>query len=280
MRYAPTIEEEMASLQRVGLADVEQARAALLPLRRARMAVVGDIDAAAAATAMERHLKPLLATGGPAAPELVDDELRQAPEPTTLIWRSAATDSAFMSWAAYLPLREGEPDALALALANRMFGQQGSGRLWRRLREREGLSYGAWSQLDGNAAAPSLSWRASASFAASDLRRVEQALAEELDRVEREGFGADELALAKSGYLQEQRRLAAQPGRLLSRQLDALHIGAPALDAPLAQRIAGLSLEDINAAWRQYIRADRLVRAVAGQRAGRNVPCTRTRTLM
>ena len=267
VRYAPTIEEEMASLQRVGLADIEQARAALLPLRGVRMAVVGDIDPAAAAAAMERHLKPLLAAGGPAAPELVVDGLRPAPAPATLIWRSTAADSAFMSWAAYLPLREGEPDALALALANRMFGQQGSGRLWRRLREREGLSYGAWSQLDGNAAAPSSSWRASASFAASDLRRVEQALSEELDRVEREGFGADELALAKTGYLQEQRRLAAQPGRLLGRQLDALQAGAPARDAPLAQRIAGLSLEDVNAAWRQYIRADRLVRAVAG-----NVP--------
>ncbi|NOT87769.1 MAG: insulinase family protein [Lysobacter sp.] len=267
VRYAPTIEEEMASLQRVGLADIEQARAALLPLREVRMAVVGDMDAAAVAKAMERHLKPLLAADRAGAPALVDDEQRQAPAPKTLIWRSSGTDNAFLSWAAFLPLREGERDALALALANRMFGQQGSGRLWRRLREREGLSYGAWSQLDWNATAPSSSWRASASFAVSDRQRVESALADELEMVERNGFGADELALAKTGYLQEQRRLAAQPGLLLGRQLQTLRTGARAINAPLEQRITELSLEDVNAAWRKYIRADQLVRALAG-----NVP--------
>jgi zinc protease len=264
VRYVPTIEEEIASLQRVGLADIEQARAALLPLRAVRVAVVGEIDMATAAAAMERHLKPLLADGGSRAPELVDD-LRQAPTPTTLIWRGGGADSAFLTWAAFLPLREGERDALALALANRMFGQQGSGRLWRRLREREGLSYGAWSEIDWNATAPSSSWRASASFAVSDLRRVEQALTDELDMVEREGFSADELALAKTGYLQEQQRFAAQPGWLMNRQLLALRIGAWAADAPLEQRIAALSVEDVNAAWRKHIRADRLVRAVAGK---------------
>ena len=266
VRYAPTIEEEIASLQRVGLADVDQAWTALLPLRGVRMAIVGEIDLAAAAAAAERHLKPLLATDGPGAPELVDD-LRQAPAPETLIWRGAGSDSAFLSWVAFLPLREGERDALALALANRMFGQQGSGRLWRRLREREGLSYGAWSELDWNGTAPSSWWRASASFAVSDIRRVERILAEELDMAARDGFGGDELALAKTGYLQEQRRLAAQPGRLLGRQLEALRIDALEFDRPLKQRIAELSLEDVNAAWRRHIRPDRLVRAVAG-----NVP--------
>ena len=266
VRYAPTIEEEIGSLQRVGLADVDQAWTALLPLRGVRMAIVGEIDLAAAAAAADRHLKPLLATDGPGAPELVDD-LRQAPAPETLIWRGAGSDSAFLSWVAFLPLREGERDALALALANRMFGQQGSGRLWRRLREREGLSYGAWSELDWNGTAPSSWWRASASFAVSDIRRVERILAEELDMAARDGFGGDELALAKTGYLQEQRRLAAQPGRLLGRQLEALRIDALEFDRPLKQRIAELSLEDVNAAWRRHIRPDRLVRAVAG-----NVP--------
>lgn len=266
VRYAPTIDEEIVSLQRVGLADVEQARAALMPLRSVRMAVVGEIEMAAVTAAVQRHLKPLLVTDGSDAPELVD-ELRLALDPKTLIWRSAGGDSAFLSWAAVVPLREGEQDALALALANRMFGQQGSGRLWRRLREREGLSYGAWSEIDWNATAPSSWWRASATFAVSDLSRVEQALDDELEMVERQGFGADELALAKSGYLQEQRRLAAQPGRMLSRQLETLRSDTLTVGAPLEQRIAGLSLEDVNTAWRQYIRADRLVRAVAG-----NVP--------
>ncbi len=261
--YAPTIEEEIASLQRVELADVEQARAAVLPLRGMRMAVVGDIGMAAATDAVERHFKPLLAAGGPAAPVLVDD-LRQAPVPETLIWRGAGSDSAVLSWTAFLPLREGERDALALALANRIFGQQGSGRLWRRLREREGLSYGAWSEFDWNAVVPSSWWRVSASFAAGDMGRVEAALAEELGRIERDGFGADELALAKIGYLQEQRRLAAQVGPLLSRQLEALRINQQMVSTPLDLRIAELRLDDVNAAWRHHIRSDRLVRAAAG----------------
>jgi zinc protease len=264
VRYVPTIEEEMASLQGIGLADIEQARAALLPLRGARLAVVGEIDTAAAAAAAERHLKPLLTAVGSRAPELVDD-LRQAPEPKTLIWRANGTDSTFLTWAAFLPLREGERDALALALANRMFGQLGSGRLWNRLREREGLSYGAWSDIEWNTNAASSSWRASASFAAGDLRRVERALSEELELVERNGFDANELARAKSGYLQEQQRLAAQPSRLLRRQLDALRTGARAIGAPLEQRIAELSLDEINAAWRRYIRADKFVRALVGK---------------
>lgn len=275
VRYVPTIEEEMASLDRVQLADIAQARAALLPLRAGRMAIVGDIDPAVAAAAIQRHLRPLLATDGSAAPALVDD-LRQAPEPATLVWRAAGGDNAFLTWTAFLPVREGEHDALALALANRMFGQQGSGRLWRRLREREGLSYGAWSDIDWNGSAPGAWWRASASFAAADRGRVEQALDEELARVEHEGFAADELAAAKAGYLQEQRRLAVQPVRLLGRQLQALRTGTWSGGASLEQTIAGLSLDDVNTAWRRHVRKDRLVRAIAGNVA-QEAPASSTR---
>lgn len=263
VRYVPTIEEEVASLERVGLAEIAQARAALLPLRGARIAVVGDLDPAAAAAALERHLKPLLAANGARAPQLVDDR-RQAPPPATLLWRAGGGDGAFLSWAAFLPLREGERDALALALANRIFGQQGSGRLWRRLRDRDALSYGAWSEIDWNATAPSASWRASASFAPGDLRRVEAALREELRLAARDGFTAEELAQAKAGYLQEQRRFRGQPGRLLSRQLHALRTGAPVADDASEAVVTALGLDEVNAAWRRYIREDQLVRALAG----------------
>jgi zinc protease len=263
VRYVPSIEEEVASLDRVGLVDIAQARAALLPLRGARIAVVGDLDPAAVAAALERHLKPLLATDRSRAPQMVEDQ-RQAPPPANLLWRATGGDGAFLSWAAFLPLREGERDALALALGNRIFGQQGSGRLWRRLREREALSYGAWSEIDWNATAPSSSWRASASFAPGDLRRVEAALREELRLAAREGFTAEELAQAKAGYLQEQRRFRGQPGRLLSRQLHALRTGAPAIDDASEAVVTALGLDEVNAAWRRYIREEQLVRALAG----------------
>jgi zinc protease len=268
VRYAPTIEEDIDSLQRVGLADIARTRAALIPLRGARMAIVGDLDPATAAAAMTRHFQPLMAADGLAAPVLVDD-VRQAPAPATLVWRGRGGENVALTWTAFLPLKEGDRDALALALANRMFGQPGSGRLWRRLREREGLSYGAWSEFDWSATAPSSWWRASVSAGARDLRRVEQVLAEEFDAVRREGFAADELAQAKAGYLQEQRRFASQPERLMRRQLDALRTGmAPQGDiASLERQVGGLGLDDVNAAWRRYIEAGRMVRAMAG-----NVP--------
>ena len=265
VRYAPTIEEESASLQRVGLADIEQTHAALMPLRGARMAVVGGIDPAVVTAAMKRHLVPLLIENGPPAPMLVDD-MRQAPPPGTLVWRSVGTDNVDLTWAAFLPLRRGERDALALALGNRMFGQQGSGRLWRRLREREGLSYGAWSEFDWNAIVPSSWWRMSASFSVADADRVQRALVEEMERVQQDGFGTEELALAKVGYLQEHRRLRVQPQTSLGRQLELLRAGTATVmdEGSIERQIAGLSLDDVNAAWRRHILIEGLVRAAAG----------------
>ncbi|MEW6703785.1 MAG: insulinase family protein [Pseudomonadota bacterium] len=265
VRYVPTLEEELASLRDVRLPDVERVRDALRPLRGLRLAVVGDMDTASVAKSLERHLLPLLAVRrSDVAPTLVDDE-RKPPPPAALVSPMQGTDVAVLGWAAFLPLRESSRDALALSLGNRIFGQPGSGRLWRRLRERDALSYGAWSQLDWNPFSASSWWRASVTFAAQDIARVQRALEEELEAVERNGFTPEELALAKIGFVNERRLLAFQPSWLLRRQLDSGRSDTPVKsERHIEQDIADMHLDDVNRAWRHYIRAQALVRGVVG----------------
>ena len=53
-----------------------------------------------------------------------------------------------------LEMNEDSPDYPALLFANEMFGGDLKSRLWRRIREKEGYSYGVGSQLAASARSP------------------------------------------------------------------------------------------------------------------------------
>ena len=106
-----------------------------------QLALVGDFDAAAVKTAIAREFgtwkaeKPWKRLMTPYHAPRAADELVVTPD----------KQMATVGFAQPLALREGDPDFAALTLADYLFGSGFKSALIQRLRQKEGLSYGAGS---------------------------------------------------------------------------------------------------------------------------------------
>ena len=162
-------------------------------------------------------------------------------------------------------ISEGDPDHPALMLANFIFGQSGSSRLWMRIRERGGLSYDVRSMIQWNPYEKASIWQGSAIFAPENLKAVEIAFQEEVARALKSGFSAQEVREGKNGLLNFRRLQRAQDGALsmsLARQLELRRSMAD--EARLEEAIGALTPQQVHAAFSRYIKPEMFVKAVAG----------------
>jgi zinc protease len=153
----------------------------------------------------------------------------------------------------------------ALTLANFILGSGGDSRLWKRIREREGLSYGVWTVVNwGDLDAHSV-WSGSAIFAPANREKVEAAFREELQRAQRDGFTDAEVDNAKQALLSRRRLARAQDERLAQMlvhdfELDRSFEFADRID----KAIARLTTAQVNQALRSYLKPDALAVVLAG----------------
>src|SRR5678810_1334141 len=94
-----------------------------------------------------------------------------------------------------VPLKENDPDFVALDIANEMLGGGAflSSRIPQRLRESEGMSYGAGSYLSSSYKYPSSTWGVYAIFNPTYKGRLDSALRDVVGKALQGGFTQDEL---------------------------------------------------------------------------------------
>jgi zinc protease len=164
-----------------------------------------------------------------------------------------------------LPLSERDPDYPALVMANHLLGAGGSSRLWTRIREAEGLSYDVHSSIAWNPHEANSDWQASAIFAPQNRARVEAAFQEELARALKDGFSERELAEGKLGLLNFRRLSRAQDASVAHALANNLYLGRTfAVSAQVDAALTKLTLAQVNAALRTYIKPEAFVLAFAG----------------
>lgn len=228
--YAPGDPRHFLSLQEridaIKAATVEDVRAffdQFWGTSRGQIAVVGDFDP----DPVEALLKDSFGawkSKAPYAPILNDykpiDAVRLAidtPDKENAVYRGRIA----------LDLRDDDPEAPALALATRIFGGGGGlhSRLADRIRQKDGLSYGIYAGLLMGSRDRSSAWGIVATAAPQNIDRVEAETREELDRMLRDGFGAEEVRLAKQGYRQEQVLARSEDGALAAGWVYNLDLG-------------------------------------------------------
>jgi zinc protease len=164
-----------------------------------------------------------------------------------------------------LKLRDDNPDFPALALGNYLFGGSADSRLWRRIREKEGLSYSVGSFLSADSFDERGSFGIYAIYAPQNRARVEALASGELRNALAEGFGAEEVEAAKKGLLQARQVARTQDGNLASRLDSYLVLGRTfAWDEELERRIAALTPKQVLEAMRRHIDPTRLSVVKAG----------------
>jgi len=154
-------------------------------------------------------------------------------------------------------MSQNDPDYPAIVLASYMFGEPITSRIADRIRNREGLSYGANARITVPTEGDSATLSGTVSLNPGFGPKVEFSFVDELKKVYATGFTAAEVAAAKKAYLDS---------RMVGRSTDAALLGLVASheqldrpfkwDADLEAKIQALTVEQINAAFRKHIDPD------------------------
>ena len=265
IRYASNFDELMQDTRAVTVEQLRQFHQRFYAATTAEFAAVGDIDVAAAQQALQAAFGDWKAPAAGALPFV------RAPQPFVAIpparTQIATPDkqNAVLRLVLPLPLKELDPDYAPLLLVNEMLSAGTGSRLWDRMREKDGLTYGVgsailWDSFDGHSR-----YLVQASFAPGNRAKMEQALAEEFERVRKDGFTQAELDRIRNGVLQERRLNRAQDAVLANSLARNLHLGRSfAVSQQVDDALAKVTLEQANAALRKHLDPAKWALAIAG----------------
>jgi zinc protease len=261
-----TIDDQLANLRAMKLDDVRAYHRDVFGTAEGQIAIVGDFDPA--------QIKPLLE-------KLFADwkpGVAFAPIPTRyhpVAARKQAFETPDKSSAVFtarhnLALNDEDPDYAALMVANNIFGSGGmTSRLGDRARQKDGLSYSigsgiaADSSRDGKDDAGSFSIQAIA--APQNAARLEAAIREELARFVKDGVTEAELKDAVSGLLTQREQSRASDGTIAGMLNSDNFLGRPMQRrAEFDAKLKSLTVEQVNAAIRKFLKPDQLSVFVAG----------------
>jgi zinc protease len=262
VRYTSTPEEDLAELKAATLEDVKKFYADFYGGSNGEMAVVGDFDA----KDIEKLAGELFGSWKSPRPF---SRLVAVYQDIPAINRSFETpDKANAVFIAgeRLNVRDDDPDYPALVLGNYMLGGGFlNSRLATRIRQKEGLSYGVGSGVIANPLDKNGQFIAQAIYAPQNAAKLEAAFKEEIARALKDGFTADEVAAAKSGYLQSQQVSRAQDAGIVRKLAQYRFLNRTlGWDADLEKRIAALTPDEIVAALRRHIDPSKLTIVKAG----------------
>ena len=261
VRHARSFDEIEADVKAVTAAQLKAFHGRFYGASHAEFGASGDMDAAAVRRALEA------AFGGWSSKEPFTRVPRPfvAVKPDEFVLDTPDKQNATMIVHQALPLNDLSPDYPSLTLANRLLGQGGSSRLWRRVREQEGLSYDIRSGVDWNPIEPNSMWQASAIFAPQNRAKVEAGFREEVARALKDGFTERELDEAKKGLLSARALARSQDANLAAALASNLFLGRTFLiSQQVDEALARATLADVDAALRKYLQPGRFVLGFGG----------------
>lgn len=219
--YVPTIDEEIAAIKSLSLSQVKQLHG-WLGMSDATFTVVGDFDAAALEGWLDRGW------GGWKSPrrfQRVQARYSQTTAGEEFI-DTPDKENALIVMGYAVPMRDDDSEYPSMIAANYVLGGGGFvSRLLTRLRQKDGLSYGAFSFYQASSLDQVAVLGAGAILAPQNAARGMTAMLEEFDKLIQQGVPADELKAVKQGMAKDWARALADDGFVATRLHDGLFLG-------------------------------------------------------
>lgn len=260
-RYTPTLEERIELINALTLQEVRQCHSELIGASDSEFSIVGDFDPKEITQLMQQLFDDWKSPHPYQRIPMIYQDIApinrdiETPDKANAVFRAGMN----------LQLRDDHPDYAALIIGNYLLGGSADSRLWRRIREQEGLSYNVTSSLSASAFDVHGEFSIYAIYAPENRTRVESAVQEELTRVMKEGFTKEEVETAKAGYLQARRVARGQDKALVERLANYLSRNRTMQwDIEFEARIAALTPESILTAMRKHLDFSKLTIVKAG----------------
>ena len=264
--YTGTVDEQVADLKALKLEDVKKVYTELVGASYGDLAMSGDFDRDSVTNVMKQIV------GDWKSPKPFARLKRKAFDVASTTEQIETPDkaNAFFAAGVNLPVRDDEPEYASLVIGNYILGGGFlNSRLAARIRQKDGLSYGVGSGFSAQALDSAAMIQVYAIYNPENIVRLESAFGEELGRWVKEGITADELDKTKQAWLQ---------GRLQSRARDAELVGrlsaqtfqgrTMAFDQTLEDRVAALTVEQVNATIKKFVNPAKFSAVKAGDFKG------------
>lgn len=166
-----------------------------------------------------------------------------------------------------LHISQKDPDYVAAMMANELLGGGSflGSRIPQRLREKEGLSYGAGSYMDVKYKENQGTWILYAIFNPLSKNRLDSALHEEIEKAINKGFTQDELTKSVKSLMENRKTTLGLDNYLASQVLNYMRDGRDLSDyTDFENKTRALSLSAVNAALKKYFDRSKLVLVYAG----------------
>jgi zinc protease len=255
-RYITTFDEDVKNINAITIDQIKNFHKTFYGASNATMSVVGDFDA--------NEIKTLVSTlfGSWKNPTPYTRIVNKAATVETINQTYETPDkaNAFFAAAYNFEFRDDHPDYPAMVLGNYMLGGGFlNSRLATRIRQKEGLSYGVGSQFNAGALDAIGSFFAYAIYAPENVEKLEAAFKDEIKKMITEGFTADEVAAAKSGWSQSRNVTRSQDGSVAGSLNNYLFIKRDyKWDKALEEKVMALTPEQINAAMKKHITPEKI----------------------
>ncbi|MEJ7622715.1 MAG: pitrilysin family protein [Pyrinomonadaceae bacterium] len=260
--YVGTVEEDIAGINAVTLEDAKKFYTDFYGASNGQLTVVGDFD--------EKEISALTQKlfgywKSPTTFTRIKSEYR-AVAPLVKSLETPDKANAVMTARLNVKIRDDNADYPALVLGNYILGGGFlNSRLAARIRGKDGLSYGVGSDISASSLDESGQFSAGAIYAPENAEKLDAAFKDELAKLLKDGFRAEEIEAAKSGWLQQQQLSRAQDRELSGRLNRYLFLNRTiAWDADFESKIKALTSDQINAAMRKYMTPENISIVKAG----------------
>ena len=153
-----------------------------------------------------------------------------------------------------LRMKDTDPDYAALTIAGMVFGGTPNSRIFRRIRVKDGLSYGAGAQFQIPTEDDAAMLSGYAIAAPENMPKVESDFNEELALALKDGFTADEVEKAKKTWLDERAVQRSEEGSIATLLISREYWGRTMQwDARLEAAVAALTPQQVNDAFKHHV---------------------------
>ena len=249
--YQISIDDEIAQIRSVTSKDLYAFHTRFIGGQDAEASVVGDFDIDEINTQLNKMMADWNSN---TVYQRIESQVADTNSINRFIDTPDKSGAAFGAMIKF-KLRDDHPDYPALEMANQMFGGGFiSSRLANRLRQQDGLSYGAGSWFNASSYDENATFGAYAICAPENLARVEVGFKEELAKVLDKGFTQQELNDARTGILQNSRIDRAKDGRLVRTLSGNIDLNRTMQwDKNYEKAVMDLSVEDVNTAVKRHL---------------------------
>jgi zinc protease len=261
LRHVSTLEERLDDAKNLTLQEVRQFYADFYGASNGAVLVAGQFDP----VAMQKLAAELFADWKSPKPYTRVPEVYHKVDATDRKFETPDKQNAMLGIGMTAKMSDADPDYPAMLVANYIFGGSSGSRLYKRIRDKEGLSYGVYSGF----LAPPLDdggyFVMQAISAPQNAPKVEASFRDELARTLKDGFTAEEVALAKKSWLDGVMVGRANDSTLLAYMGQNVRFGRTfQWEAGLEAKVAALTPEQVNAAFRSHIDPAALFTVKAG----------------